>query len=192
MIEPDNQVMQPLVVIGASAGGLKALQVILNELLGQVRVPVVVCKHLAAGDEEGVCNILRSILPDKVELASDKQNIKPGHIYIAPGNYHLQVEKRGWLSLSTDERVCYCRPAIDVLFETAAIAYQSDLVAIVLTGANRDGTVGVQWVSKAGGTVIVQSPDSAEVKLMPEAAIATGCADHIMELTEIARYLKQL
>lgn len=192
MIELDSHFTHQLVVIGASAGGIKALQVLLNELQGQARVPVVVCKHLAAGDEEGVCNILRRTLTDKVELAYDKQNIKPGHIYIAPGNYHLQVEKRNWLSLSTDERVCYCRPAIDVLFETAAVTYQSDLTAIVLTGANRDGADGVQWVSKEGGTVIVQSPDSAEVKLMPAAAIATGCADYIMELTEIARYLKQL
>ena len=184
--------MKRLIVIGASAGGVNALRGLLGAMGDQIKVPVVICKHLAPGDEKGVVTVLKYSSAVDVELAEDKQPLKAGTVYVAPGNYHLQIERRGWLSLSIDERVCHCRPAIDVLFETAANAYKKDVVAIVLTGANEDGAEGVRAVKAHGGTVIVQASDEAEVSIMPLAAIATGCADYILKLEDIARYLKLL
>lgn len=192
MLFSESSAIDRIVVIGASAGGLNALQLILSRLGSMFHYPVLVCKHLGVGDEVGVVDLLASQTGVRVLLAEDKMQIVGGCIYVAPGNYHLQAEHDGTLSLSIDERVCHSRPAIDVLFETAAEVYEDKVTAVVLTGANSDGAAGVKAVKQAGGQVIVESPDSAEVSIMPKAAIDTGCADKILSLAGIADYLQQL
>ena len=181
-----------VVVVGASAGGLNALQVILSRLGGKRHFPILICKHLGVGDEKGMVRLLTQQTGVKVWLAQDKMQVRKGNVYLAPGNYHLQAEHDGTLSLSIDERVCHSRPAIDVLFETTADVYGDKVTAIILTGANRDGAAGVKAVKAAGGTVIVQSPESAEVGIMPKAAIETGCTDQILTLAGITKYLQKL
>ena len=180
-----------LVVVGASAGGLAALKVLFQGLGKDFPFAVLVTKHLGVEDEEGILNLLNQDAEADVRLAEDKQAIHPGEIYLAPGDYHLQVEGRGLMSLSADERVCHSRPSIDVLFQTAADVYGAEVVAVVLTGANRDGADGIAAIKNSGGMTVVQNPASAEMAVMPNAALATGYVDHILELEQIAGFLRQ-
>ncbi len=178
------------VAMGVSAGGFKALHVILPMFSKEFSCPVIVVQHRMAADED---NYLVESLNDKCELnvkeAEDKEKIETGKVYIAPGGYHLLVEKDRTLSLSVDEPVCYARPSIDVLFETAAQAYGSRLVGIILTGANSDGSKGAGIVKSRGGLTIAQDPETAEVKRMPVSAIATNCIDFVLPLEDIPSFV---
>ena len=153
---------------------------------------VLVTKHLGIEDEEGVRSLLDKEAEAQVWLARDKQAIRPGEIYLAPGDYHLQVEELGNMSLSADGQVCHSRPSIDVLFQTAADAYGAEVIAVLLTGANNDGADGIVAIKKRGGMTVVQNPASSEVAIMPKAAVATGSVDHILELEQIAGFLRQM
>ena len=129
----------------------------------------------------------RSQLP--VREAEDKEPIEPGTVYLAPPDYHLLVEKDGHLSLSSEEPVHFSRPSIDVLFESAADAYGAGLVAAVLTGANSDGARGLRTVVDAGGTALVQRPDTAFASMMPAAALEACPSARTLTLQEIGEYL---
>lgn len=173
-----------LVVIGCSMGGLTALEQILSRLPDDFRAPVAVVIHRSAKSTGGLVQLLRRYSALRIKEPSDKEAIQPGHIYIAPADYHLLVEE-GAFALSTDAPEHYARPSIDVLFETAAEAYGANTVAVVLTGASSDGARGAAAVKAAGGAVIVQDPASAEAPLMPQAAIRAVRPDTVVPLTEI-------
>ena len=124
--------------------------------------------------------------------AEDKDDLVRGHVYLAPSDYHLLVERDGTLALSTDERVQYARPSIDVLFESAADAYRERCVGVVLTGLNEDGAAGLARIKQLGGVAIVQDPQTAERGEMPAAAIVATTADVILPLEEIGLFLHGL
>ena len=118
----------------------------------------------------------------------DKEPILPGTVYFAPPDYHLLVETDRRLSLSNEEPVNFSRPSIDVLFESAADVYGRTLLALILTGANHDGAQGACAVSEAGGTVLVQTPDSATARMMPASTLAAcrnARALSLEDLTEV-------
>jgi two-component system chemotaxis response regulator CheB len=162
---------------------------VLSELPKDFSVPIVLAQHRAADGPEGIMrSLLQHASPMPVVEAEDKQPIELAHVYVAPADYHLLVE-RGAFALSTDERVQFARPSIDVLFESAADAYGPAVVGIVLTGANEDGARGLARIKEAGGVAIVQSPESAERAAMPEAAIARTAADAVLPLEEIGKFL---
>jgi two-component system chemotaxis response regulator CheB len=121
-----------------------------------------------------------------VKEAEEKVMPQPGMAYIAPADYHLMVEADRTLSLSREERVNFSRPSIDVLFETAAEAYADKLIGVVLTGANADGSQGLQLIKKLGGTCVVQDPLTAVSARMPQSAIASTEVDYVVPLGEIA------
>jgi len=148
-------------------------------------------QHRHRASNEGLPAFLRRQTDLKVVDAEDKQPIKKGFVYLAPANYHLLVE-RGTLNLSVDEAVAYSRPSIDVLFESAADAYGKTLAAIVLTGANDDGTRGAARIKKRGGFVIAQDPLTAEAPVMPQAAIERVRVDRILPLDRIGPFLVEL
>jgi two-component system chemotaxis response regulator CheB len=128
----------------------------------------------------------------KVKEAEDKEPISRGTVYFAPPDYHLLVERsheEPTLALSVDDPVHFSRPSIDVLFETAAEAYGSRLLGVILTGANADGASGLQRVRREGGQSWVQSPEKAYARGMPEAAIAAGPVDDVLSLEQIASRL---
>ena len=110
-------------------------------------------------------------------------------VYLAPPNYHLLVEEDRTLTLSTEKRVCFARPSIDVLFETAADAYGPGLVGLVLTGANHDGSSGLRRIKEKGGLALVQNPLTAEMGRMPQAALEAVEVDLILELEEAGPFL---
>jgi two-component system chemotaxis response regulator CheB len=180
------------VVIGASAGALEALSLILPLLPADFEIPVIVVVHIPPDRPSVLAELFQGKCHLRVLEAEDKEPICGGTAYFAPPDYHLLVEANGTLSLSSDEPVLFSRPSIDVLFESAADAYSDGLIAIVLTGANEDGARGMSAVIKAGGTAIVQSPDGAFASAMPEAAIAMCPSAMIMPLDAIAEYLQKV
>jgi len=181
-----------LIVVGASLGGLRALEVLLAGLPVDAGVAIAVAQHRSADSTRGS---LESMLQQHTKMpvleAGDKEAIVPGHVYVAPADYHLLVEP-GSFALSVDARVQFARPSIDVLFESAADAYGERLVGIVLTGANADGAAGLSVVKRRGGVAVVQEPATAEARVMPEAALKLTAADAVLPLEEIGAFVHGL
>jgi two-component system chemotaxis response regulator CheB len=180
-----------LVVIGCSMGGMHALQKIFETLPEDFPLPIAVVQHRYRTSNESLPSFLRQHSRLNVVDSVDKEWIRPGTVYLAPANYHLLVE-RGELSLSVDEVVAYSRPSIDVLFESAADAYASGVIGVILTGANSDGARGCATIKKRGGFVIAQDPKTAESPSMPQAAIDATRVDRILPLNRIGPFLVEL
>jgi two-component system, chemotaxis family, protein-glutamate methylesterase/glutaminase len=181
-----------LVTMGASWGGLHALETVLAALPRTFRTPIVIAQHRSVDSGSSALTRMLSLRSGcEVIEAGDKEPIEAGYVYVAPPDYHLLVEPEGF-ALSTEEMVQNSRPSIDVLFDSAADTYADGVVAVILTGANADGAYGIQRVKRRGGVTIVQDPKTAEKPMMPDAAIATGAADHVVPLEEIAPKLVEL
>lgn len=180
------------IVIGGSSGAIDALNVLLPALPAGLRAGVVVVLHLPCDR--------RSLLPDifgyrcalTVLEAQDQQPIQPGNVYFAPPGYHLLVDRGPRLALSIDPPVNFSRPSIDVLFQSAADCYGDRLLGVLLSGANEDGAEGLAAIHAAGGRALVQSPESAPVRTMPDAALALVPAARALTPDEIAAVFAQL
>lgn len=174
-----------VVVVGTSAGGLRALEKILGALPPTFGVPIAVVQHRSR-ESELMASVMRSLVEIPIVEAEDKLSVRAPGVYLAPPDYHLLLEPGGCLALSIDDPVGYSRPSIDVLFESAADAFGPAVLGVLLTGANQDGARGLARIRAAGGVAIVQDPRTAESPEMPTAAIATGAVDRIVPLGEIA------
>jgi two-component system chemotaxis response regulator CheB len=176
-------------VIGASAGGVEAIGVLLAALPQSFGAAVAIVIHVPPGNDDLLVRALapRCALP--LVEASDKQPVEAGTVYVAPPGYHLLVESSGAFALSLDEPVNFSRPSIDVLFESAGHAYRDRVLAMVLTGANEDGAEGLRIVRAFGGMAWVQDPAGASAPVMPSAAIERAGADRVMTLEDMARAL---
>jgi len=179
------------VVIGASAGALEALSAILPQLPAGYPLPIFVVVHLPADKKSVLAELLAAKCALKVQEAEDKDAIRPGHVYVAPPDYHLLIEEGDALSLSDDEPVLFSRPSIDVLFESAAEVYGPRLIGVVLSGANSDGADGAKAIASTGGVVVVQNPKGAFSATMPEAAIEACPSALVVDLPDIAAYLRK-
>ncbi len=173
-----------VVALGGSAGALEATRAILSRLPRELAAAIFVVQHRAR-DSEALAEVLQSASPLPVREAEDKDPVEPGHVYLAPADYHLLAEP-GHLALSTDEPVLFSRPSIDVLFESVADAYGPDALGVVLTGANRDGALGLRRIVDRGGGALVQTPASAEAPVMPRAALAAVPEAQALPLAELA------
>jgi two-component system chemotaxis response regulator CheB len=181
-----------LVTIGASWGGLHAIETVLSALPAGFATPIAIAQHRAVDSGSGALTRLLSLRSGlDVREAEDKEPIEAGRVYVAPSDYHLLVEDYGF-SLSTEGMVQHSRPSIDVLFDSAADVYSDRLVAVILTGANADGAFGMRRVKRRGGVTVAQDPETAEKSTMPEAAIATGTVDHVVPLEGIGPKLAEL
>ncbi len=180
------------VVIGASAGGIEALSVLLPALPAGLQASVFIVLHVPRDRSSLLAEIFapRCALP--VREAEDKESVAPGTVYFAPPDYHLLIDQGPALALSGDALVHYSRPSIDVLFESAADIYGTRLMAIILSGANEDGAEGLATVHRAGGVAVVQDPDSAPAPFMLESALAKTKADFVTSLEGIAAILRAL
>jgi two-component system, chemotaxis family, protein-glutamate methylesterase/glutaminase len=179
-----------LVAIGASWGGLRALETVLGDLPADFGVPIVVAQHRGHG-EGMLAELLDRSAVLRVRDAEDKDALVAGEVLVAPADYHLLVDGDS-VALSIDERVAFSRPSIDVLFESAAASHHERTVGVVLTGANADGAQGLRAIRRHGGTVIVQDPAEAVRPEMPRAALK-ACPDaQVRPLVAIAPELKQL
>jgi len=180
-----------IVVVGTSYGGLAALQEVLPGLDRDFALPVVVVQHRRKDADDGLCEFLQRHSPLPLGEPNDKDAIEPGRVYLAPRDYHIFVEGDHF-SLSTDPLVGFARPSIDVLFESAADSYGARAVGVVLTGASRDGARGLARIKEAGGLAVVQDPEGAASRAMPEAAVAATRVDRVLALGEIATFLNGL
>ena len=180
------------VVMGLSAGGLNALQILLPTLPVAFTMPIVIVQHLHPQQERSFLEWLARACSLPVREAEEKESARPGIVYFAPPNYHLLIESDRTFSLSIDPKVNFSRPSIDVLFETAAEVYGRWLIGIVLTGASRDGAAGLRRIKENGGLAIVQDPADAQSPAMPSAALTETAVDHVLKLTEIGELLARL
>jgi two-component system chemotaxis response regulator CheB len=126
-----------------------------------------------------VHSALRVVEPD------DKEPIAPGHAYLAPAGYHMLAEP-GWIALSTEAPISFARPSIDALFESVAHSYGTGAVGVVLTSASRDGVEGAVAIRHAGGSVLVEDPETAESPVLPKAVIERFAPDAVVPLSEVA------
>lgn len=169
-----------VVVVGVSAGGVNLLLELLPALPADFPVPIVVCLHSVIGVTGELVHLLSGRARIAVREAQDKDPLEPGCVYLAPGGYHLLLERDRTMSLSLDAPVCFARPSVDVLFDSAAHAFRERTLGVVLSGANDDGAAGARAIKAGGGTLIVQDPATAQVPDMPRAAISAAAPDEIV------------
>jgi two-component system, chemotaxis family, protein-glutamate methylesterase/glutaminase len=183
------------VVIGASAGGVEALNHLLPALPAGFAAAVLVVVHVRQGRPSLLPDLFAERCELKVVEPFDKDVIAPGTIYFAPPGYHMMVEAEGGaapsIALSVDPPVRFSRPSVDVLFETAAHAYGERVLGIVLSGANDDGARGARAILDAGGACWAQDPHTAFSSTMPQAAINEGGVTEPLTLDEMAVRLTQ-
>jgi len=179
-----------LVVIGGSAGAIDALREILGSLPGNFMPAVAIVIHLPSAGPSLLPAILQRPGGPRMKFAEDKEPIEAGTIYFATPDYHLLVESSRTFALSQIDRVHYSRPAIDVLFETAAEVYGERLLGIVLSGANADGADGMAAVAQSGGLTAVQSLETSEMTAMPAAALAAAPRSVELNPASLAQFLR--
>jgi two-component system, chemotaxis family, protein-glutamate methylesterase/glutaminase len=180
-----------IVGIGTSWGGLAALTKLLSGLPGDFSVPVVVVQHRSSDSDRLLADLLQDTTDLTVSEVEDKDPLTPGTVLIAPANYHVLVDD-GFLSLTLEEPVRFSRPSIDVMFSSAADMYGSATIGVVLTGANDDGARGLSDIVKRGGRALVQDPRTAEIAVMPYAAVKAVPSAEVLPLEAMAPRLVQL
>ena len=180
------------VVMGASAGGIQALSVLLPALPPSLRAPVFIVLHLPRDKPSLLTDIFSRKCAVPVREAEDKEPVVPGTVYFAPANYHLLLEQGPQLALSADDPVNHSRPSIDVLFESAADVYADRLLGVILTGANEDGASGLAAIHDQGGVTVVEHPDTACSPQMALSALKIRPADLVLPLEQIALLLGAL
>jgi two-component system chemotaxis response regulator CheB len=179
-----------IIVVGASAGGVEALRILVAALPADLPAALFVVLHIGSHKSDlpwllGGLGGLPASHPD------NGQRFEAGRIYIAPPDHHMVIE-RGRISLTRGPRENWARPAIDPLFRSAAAIYGPDVIGVILTGALNDGTAGLYQVAEAGGVTIVQDPDEAINPSMPRSALAHVAVDHCLPLAGIAALLIRL
>ena len=180
-----------VVGIGTSWGGLAAMSRLLGDLPGDFSLPVVVVQHRSKDSDRLLTELLQDATDLKVCEVEDKEPLMPGTVHIAPANYHVLIDA-GYLSLTLEEPVRFSRPSIDVMFSSAADTYGSGAIGVVLTGANEDGARGLYHIAKRGGRALVQDPRTAEIPIMPDAALKAVPSAEVLTLEALAPRLIEL
>jgi two-component system chemotaxis response regulator CheB len=180
------------VVIGASYGGMEAIRNLLVKLPPDFNLPVIVVLHIGSNKISAYLSQLNHKLKATVKEAEEKESIRQNTVYFAPPNYHLQIESDYYFSLSTDSKINFSRPSIDVLFETAAWAFKNNLIGILLTGSNNDGANGLLTIKEYSGITMVENPETAFAKTMPCSAIELFNPDYVLGLDEMAEKVAEL
>lgn len=179
-----------VLLVGGSAGSFHPLRILIEALPADFPVPVVVLVHRGKKFPDLLGGLLRQKSQVKIREAKDKEIPAGGVVYIAPADYHLLIDWNGSFSLDVSEPVLFCRPSIDVLFESAADSLPGQSIAFLLSGANADGVWGCELMRKGGGVVLAQSPDEAEFPVMPDGAVKRNAVDSVFLSAEIPGILK--
>jgi len=179
-----------LVTIGASAGGLGALSQVLAGLCAEFP-PIIVVQHLDPSHESHLAALLARKTRKAVKEAQDGERLARNTVYIGPPDEHLLV-RGGKIQLAHSRLVRFSRPSIDMMFGAVAATYGKRCIGVILSGSNRDGADGIAAIKRAGGTTIAQDPASAEYRIMPQAAIETGCVDLIVTLEKLGETISAL
>lgn len=180
------------VVIGGSAGSFQGILKILSSIPTDFDLPIILCLHRLKHVRNGFMEALSIKSTKPVEEPYDKESIKRGKIYLAPSNYHMSVELGNTFSLSTEEMINNSRPAIDVTLETCSYVFREKLIGILLSGANRDGGMGMKKIKDKGGLTIVQDPEECMIATMPEAALSLTTIDYTLKVDKIIEFLLEV
>ncbi len=180
------------IVIGGSAGSFQGIVKILSQLPKDFPLPIIMCLHRLKHVRNGFVEALSIKSIAEIIEPYDKQQIKKGKVYLAPANYHLTVELGNYFSLSTEEMINNSRPSIDITLHSAAYVYRDKLIGILLSGANKDGGIGMKSIKERGGLTIVQEPQECMIDTMPKAAMEATTIDHVYKIEEIIQFLKEL
>ncbi|GAB3956284.1 chemotaxis protein CheB [Spirosoma harenae] len=180
------------VVIGGSTGSIDVLLNVLPALQAPLPYTLIIVLHRKNTADSTLVDLFS--LKTKIPLreVDDKDSVQPGVIYLAPADYHLLIEKTERFALDDSEKVNYSRPSIDVTFESASDVYGDSLIGILLSGANADGTQGLLAIKKAGGLLIAQQPETAQVAFMPQQAILNTPVDLVLDIEGITNFLASL
>jgi two-component system chemotaxis response regulator CheB len=180
-----------IVAMGTSWGGLSAMTKLLGSLPEDFPIPIVVVQHRSKDSDRLLVQLLQDATGLKVCEIEDKDVLSAGTVHVAPADYHVLVES-GYLSLTLEEPVRFSRPSIDVMFTSAADAYGPATIGVILTGANEDGAMGLADIVKRGGIALIQDPKTAEIKIMPGAALQAAPTAEVLSLDNLARRLIEL
>jgi two-component system chemotaxis response regulator CheB len=178
----------PLIVMGASLGGLDALRLILGGLPLDLRAAIAIVQHRREERETRMVELLSGATNIPVIEPDDGEVYTKSNVYLAPAGYHLLIDGAR-MSLSTEAPVHYARPSIDVLFESAAVSCGARLASVLLTGSSEDGAAGSLAVHLAGGATIVQEPSTAKSAVAPAAALALFAPSYVANVEQIAALL---
>ncbi len=176
-----------VIVMGASTGGVEALRYVLPRLSAGLP-PILVVQHIPAVFSGAVAQRINDLAPYTVREAVDGERLSHGLCLIAPGDFHLSILQRpeGYVTrLTQTPPINFCRPAVDVLFRSAATAAGAGCLAVLLTGMGSDGAVGMQAVKRAGGITLAEHEDTCVVYGMPRAAVALGAVDFSIPLDQM-------
>ena len=185
----ERKIGRKLVVIGGSAGSLDMLLDIIPRIDPAIDYPIVLVVHRRVSNDDVLADLLGTKTTMPVKEAEEKELLRAGHIYIAPGNYHLLFEHNHSVSLDDSERINYSRPSIDVSFQSAADIYGPGLTCILLSGANADGVEGCRYAQGKGAFTIAQCPGTAGVAYMPQQAIDNKVVNEVMGASSMVGYL---
>lgn len=173
------------VVIAASTGGPKALYTVITALPEKIGVPIFIVQHMPAGFTKTFAERLDLNSDIKVVEAEDQEKIEKDIVYIAPGDFHMEVGKDGKIHLNKEPQIYGVRPAADKLFISASSVYGANLLSVVLTGMGRDGSQGTVEVKKNGGITISEDESTCTIYGMPKEAYKTGMIDMVLPITDI-------
>lgn len=184
--------VEHIVVIGGSAGSFPIMNILLTQIPKDFSPPIILCLHRLKNVRHGFAEALNLKTNIRVTEPQDKEPVQPNRIYLAPANYHLLIDYDHTFAFSAGETVHYSRPAIDVLFISAAAVFGDKITAVLLSGANNDGTDGMYAVHKKGGRTIVQDPTTCTVETMTASAIKNVPIQHILPPEKIIPTLVSL
>lgn len=192
MEENDLKKTFKAIVIGGSAGSLSVIFEMLPALQTNLSAAIIFVLHRKNSADSSLSSLLSTKTQIPTKEVEDKDPLIPGTIYLAPADYHLLIEKNLSFSLDSSEKINFSRPSIDVTFESAADVFGPDLIAILLSGANDDGTAGLLAVKKSHGLAIAQKPESAQMPFMPQHAISNMDIDLILDVKGISNFINSL
>ena len=184
-----NNPMPSIIVIGASAGGVRALTELVSGLPGDLNASLFIVMHFPAGGHSLLCEILNRSGPLHSACPVDGQEIRPGRIYVGEPDQHHMLIAQGFVRLVASEKEHSFRPAIDPLFRSAAAAYGPSVTGVLLSGMGRDGVAGLQRIRAAGGVTVVQDPREARNPELPDAAMTAVKVDYCLPVRAIAALL---
>lgn len=182
--------MTRAIAIGGSAGSYKLIVQIISALKAPFEMPLFVCLHRLRTARTGFAETLRIKSHVKIVEPADKEIIRLNYVYVAPANYHMLISRDGLINLSVEEEICHSRPSIDITFASASEVYKERMMAVILSGANDDGTNGMRRVKENGGITIAQNPKECDVSVMPLSCIQNNCITRIESTGEIIKSIQ--
>lgn len=183
--------MYSVVAVGTSWGGLSAMATLLGGLPEDFPIPIVIVQHRGKDSNQLLSQLLQDSTALSVCEIEDKDVLEAGRVHVAPADYHVLLEY-GYASLTIEEPVRFSRPSIDVMFDSAANTYGERAIGVVLTGANEDGSRGLAHIVERGGRALVQDPKTAEVPIMPQAAMRAVPSAEVLPLDKLGPRLVEL